>query len=318
MNKSDYKRAIDKIEPDAHLGQRISRNLAGKGQRNAFGRKRKVILSVSVSLVAAACAWVFVISDLGGGATPTPSNPPGQTAAEGSVFIPKIELPKKTNAAMDMVGLFIYQGRIYTQTSTRIPPEAAQAVLGEKVGRTMGNIDEWSSQEEYATELASSIGEQDIYSVKGYDSDFRLMTYQVADGQIWAEFYECLNGIAIASGADVLQKLQVIGNEQAVKWENFDSWNNDKKQYQEVPMNETLTKFFEALNTAKPIEAKKLMDQGIYDGEGQARKFLLFTLKDQSEVRLDLHQGGYVRYTPADVFFKLDDAAFTAMWEMLK
>ncbi|MCQ6563845.1 hypothetical protein [Paenibacillus mendelii] len=316
MNKSDYKRAFDTIEPDAHLGQRIAQNLAGTRQPNSFGRKRTVILSVSVSLVVAACAWMLVIADFGGGSTP--SVPPEQTVADGSVFIPKIELPKKTNAAMDMVGLFIYQGRIYTQTSSHISPEAAQAVLGEKVGRTKGNIDEWSSQKDYAKELASSIGEQDIFTVKGYDSNFRLMTYQVADGQIWTEFYECLNGISISSGADVLQKLNIIGNEQAVKWESFDSWNYDKKQYQQVPLNETLQKFLEALNAAKPIEAKQLIDQGIYSEEGQSRKFLLFTLKDQSEVRLDLHQGGYVRYAPADVFFKLDDAAFTAVWEMLK
>lgn len=319
MNKSDYKRAFDKIEPDIHFEERLARNLALQVQPKSFGLNRRTALTIVASVTAVVlCAVIFTFSGPGGSTNPIASEPPVQTVAEGSVLLPKIELPKKTNAMMDMIGLIVYQGRIYTQTSARIPPEAAKAVLGEKIGRTKGNINEWSSQKEYAKELASSIGEQDVYSVKGYDRDFRIMTYQVADGQIWTEFYECLNGITISSGADVLRKLKIMGNVQSVSWENFESWNGGKKQYQKLPLDATLDEFLQALDRAKPIESEKLQKQGIYDQGGQSRKFVLLKLKDQSEVRLDLHQGGYVRYVPAHAFFKLDNAAFDAMWETLK
>ncbi|WP_409346224.1 hypothetical protein [Paenibacillus sp. MBLB4367] len=318
MNKQDYKQAFGKIEPDALFGQRLAQKLAVRTQPKSYGPNRKVMLSIAVSLTVALFAGIFTFSDLGGGYSPVSMVPPAPTAADGSVLIPKIELPKKTNAMMDMIGLIVYQGRVYTQTSTHIPPEAAKAVLGEKIGRTKGNIDEWSSQKEYAKELASSIGKQDVYTVKGYDSDFRLMTYQVADGQIWAEFYECLNGIQIAKGADVLGKLKIIGNVQSASWENFESWNGDLKQFRKLPLSAEVQKFLEALNAAKPVEWETLYNQGIYDQGGQSRKFILFKLQDQSEVRLELHQGGYVRYGHAQVFFKLDDAAFAAMWGSLK
>jgi hypothetical protein len=317
MNKDDYKRAFGKMEPDVHFAQRLAQNLAEQGRSKSFVLNRRVILSVAVSLLVVVCVGAFVISGLGG-SSPIPSATHAPTVADGSVFIPKIELPKKTNAAMDMIGLIVYQGRIYTQTSTHIPPEAAAAVLGEKIGRTKGGIDEWSDQKKYAQELASSIGEQDVYKVKGYDSDFRIMTYQVADGQIWTEFYECLNGITISSGVDVLQKLKIMGSVQSASWENFESWNGGNNQFQKLPLDETLQEFLQALYAANPIEWEKLYKQGIYDQGERSRKFLLLKLKDQSEVRLDLHQDGYVRYAPANVFFKLDDAAFGAMWRIMK
>lgn len=319
MNKNDYKRAFGQMEPDPHFGQRLARKLAEQGQTKTFGLNRRVILSAAACLVVIACAGIFTFTNLGGESTPIASVPPVQTDADGSVFIPKIELPKnKTSEKMDMIGLIVYQGRIYTQTSARIPPEAAKAVLGEKIGRTKGNINEWSNQKEYAKELASSIGEQDVYSVKGYHTDFRIMTYQVADGQIWTEFYECLNGIKISSGGDVLQKLKIMGNVQTASWEDFESWNGGKKQVQKLPLGATLDDFLQALYAAKPIPFEKLYSQGIYDQRGQSNKFVYLKLKDQSEVRLDLHQGGYVRYVPANVFFKLDDVAFAAMWGILK
>lgn len=319
MNKNDYKRAFGKMEPDPLFGQRLARKLAEQGQTKTFGLNQRIILSAAACLVVIACAGIFTVTSLGGGSNPIASAPPVQADADGSVFIPKIELPKnKASEMMDMIGLIVYQGRIYTQTSTRIPPEAAKAVLGEKIGRTKGNINEWSSQKEYAKELASSIGEQDVYSVKGYGSDFRIMTYQVADGQIWTQFYECLNGIKISSGADVLQKIKIMENVQSASWEDFESWNSGKKQVQKLPLGATLDDFLQALHAAKPIQFEKLYNEGIYDQQGQSHKFLYLTLKDQSEVRLDLHQGGYVGYVPANVFFKLDDVAFAAMWGILK
>ena len=79
-----------------------------------------------------------------------------------------------------MIGLVVYQGNIYTQTGTQITPDIA--ARGDKLGRSKSGITEWSSSEDY-TELASTIGEMDIFTVKGYDADFRIMSYMEHDGK---------------------------------------------------------------------------------------------------------------------------------------
>ena len=317
MNKKDYKRVLKNIEPDAYFEQRLGQKLAEQGRPRPLVFHRRVMAPIAASLAVIACVGIFTFSNLRGG-SPITSNPPAQTVADGAVFIPKIKLTKNTNDVMKMIGLIVYQGRIYTQTSSSISPEAAKSMLGDKIGRTKGTIDEWSSQQDYAKELASSIGEQDVYTVKGYDQDFRIMTYRIAKGQVSAEFYECLNGIQVSSGADVFQKLKIMGNVESASWESYASWNGGNKVVQPVPVNTTVQEFLKALYTVKPIETQKLLDQGIYEQRENSSKFVYLKLKDQSEVRLDLHQGGYVRYTPADVFFKLDDKTFAAMWESLK
>lgn len=91
-------------------------------------------------------------------------------------------------------------------SSTTIDPEDGKKLLGEKLGTTKGNIDEWSKQEEYSKEFASTVGIQDVYTVKGYDKDFRIMTYlENDDGTSYPQFYDCLNGITVKN-LDLLNK----------------------------------------------------------------------------------------------------------------
>lgn len=221
MNKQAYKLAFDKMEPEAGMRERLEARVAQQrtiSARPAGGHRRSRTLAAAVagSVVIAASVGVFVYlqpKNSPDSLNPLPTAGVGGDRADGSVYLPKMELPKQSNAAMmDMIGLIVYQGRIYTQTSSRVAPEAAKDVLGEKIGRSIGNISEWSSQDEFAKEFASTIGEQDVYTVKGYDRDFRLMTYFVdEDGRVWSEFYECLNGIRLANGADLFQKLRIEG-----------------------------------------------------------------------------------------------------------
>ncbi|MBM7568491.1 hypothetical protein [Paenibacillus sacheonensis] len=241
--------------------------------------------------------------------------PAGSTSNGGGVVLPKIELPRQSNAAADMIGLFVYQGRIYTQTDTKLAAKDAKALLGEKVGRTIGSIDEWSSQDAYATELASSIGEADIYAVKGYDPAFRLMSYAEQDGEVWTELYECLNGFTVNSGADLFGRLRLEGNLQSAQWETFNSWNESKRHLQPVAQGDAFAAFLDALNEAKPVAFDILYKQGIYDNPDQ--KFISLTLKDGSVTRLRLFGNGYAKYAGAAVFFRVEDAAFQALWQAM-
>lgn len=214
-----------------------------------------------------------------------------------------------------MIGLVIYQGNIYTQAAIRIEAADAAALRGEKLGRTTSGIDEWSGKDAY-TEMASNIGETDIYAVKGYDSGFLVMSYTEADGQVFAELYEHTNGITVHSGADLIGKLNLDGRIASAQWESFDSWNNGKQQYLPLPEGAALNDFLSALNAAKPLSADSLMAQGIYDNED--RKLVYLELADKARVELTLFGKGLVRYGNAPVFFEVEPGAFQALWDNLK
>ncbi len=198
----------------------------------------------------------------------------------GSVTIPKMELPDmNSGAAMDMIGLVVYQGNIYTQTATRIEAADAAALRGSKLGQTTGGIDEWSGKDKYI-ELASTIGETDIYAVKGYDPDFRIMSYKEINGEVYAELYEHMNGITVGSGADLLGKLNLEGRIASAEWESFQSWNNGLQQYAPLANDGTLASFIADLLEAQPVDAQSLMKEHIYDDED--RKVIYLKLEDNT------------------------------------
>lgn len=315
MDRNDYKRVIGKLEPDAGFEARLAGKLQGRSTRR-WGR---------LAVFAAGCAVVVLCVGLlakqfGGSEAPGNNiaiDTPNRPSAEGSVWIPKIELPTQSAGKAQMIGLIVYKGKVYTQSGTQIAPAAAKRVVGDRIGRTKASINEWSKQDDYATELASSVGTMDVFTVRGYDSNFRIMTYEEHEGEIWAEYYECLNGIEIKSGADVFNALNLAGHLQSAQWEKFESWDNNKQAYNELQLNETLLTFVQALYEAKPLESAKLQEAGIFDNGEQTQKFLLLQLNDGSVTRLRLFKDGYVMYGFAHVFFKVEDAAFAKLWNLL-
>ncbi|MDM5328503.1 hypothetical protein [Neobacillus sp. CF12] len=152
-----------------------------------------------------------------------------------------------------MIGLIVFNGKIYTQTRTEIGAENAKAIIGEKLGTTKGTIDEWSKQEAYDEEFASTIGIADVFSAKGYDSNFRIMTYGERDGEPYAEFYENLNGITINSGKDVFGKLKTVGNVSSAEYRTFSDWDKSVENYHLIADMKILNDFVKELNKTKPF-----------------------------------------------------------------
>lgn len=314
--RTQYKKAVDTMSSSREMKQ----GLEGKMEQKR--RPRKMVYIAASVLVAAGIglAGPGVMKQLNGTASPNQvaQVDPGTPSAGNSagVVIPKIELSDKSSGAQaDMIGLVVYQGNIYTQAAIRIEAADAAALRGEKLGRTTSGIDEWSGKDAY-TELASNIGETDIYAVKGYDSGFLVMSYTEADGQVFAELYEHTNGITVNSGADLIGKLNLDGRIASAQWESFDSWNNGKQQYLPLPEDAALNGFLSALNAAKPLSADSLMAQGIYDNED--RKLVYLELADKARVELTLFGKGLVRYGNAPVFFEVEPGAFQALWDNLK
>lgn len=249
------------------------------------------------------------------------TQPPHQSTVDHQnegIAIPAITLPENSENA-DMIGLVVYNGRIYTQTSTSIDLEYAKQLKGEKLGTTKGNIDEWSSQSEYAKELASTIGVQDVFAVNGYNTDFRIMTYlEDAESNVYAEFYECLNGFTVYSGADIIGQLNMIGNIEAATYEIYSDWYYNTEKYNPISDIERVNTFVTELNEAKPYDREVVEKElGNFRNNDQYRHLTL-TLSDGTEVTLTIVREGYIRYGNAHIYFKLEDDTFQNVWALLE
>lgn len=237
---------------------------------------------------------------------------------QASVEIPAIEIPEDDPYALT-VSLIVYDNRIYTRAETEIGPEDGKKLLGEKLGTTKDSIDEWSGSEAYEQEFASTIGVADVYAVKGYDTNFRLMTYQLEDGKYQAYFYENLNGITVVNGEDVFGKLKMAGNTESAEYRLFSDWDYDHDNYHALNDPDALHTFLQSLNEAKPYSRmnnpEPMNEQTRNDKEFRE---LVIHLKDGSMVRLILIKGGYVYYGFLDVYFQMNEDEFTAFWKLLE
>jgi hypothetical protein len=318
--RTKYKKAVDTMTTDETMKKRMENRLQELQQERKRPRRTvyiaaSIILAVGIGVTASS----FWKQGNGAGvprnevAQLTPNTP--ATNSSDSVVIPKLELPDQNSGVKaSMVPLVVYQGNVYTQAATRIDAADAATLRGDKLGRTTGGIDELSGTDKY-TELASNIGEMDIYAVKGYDSDFRIMSYTEIDGQVYAELFEHTNGITVNSGADLLGKLNLQGRIASAEWQSFESWNNGLQQYEPLANDTSLAGFLAALQDAKPLAAEPLIDQGIYDDEN--RKVLYLKLEDNTQVELTLFGKGLVRYGNDLVFFEVESGAFEMLWKSM-
>ncbi|KKO52870.1 hypothetical protein [Paenibacillus sp. DMB20] len=325
MNPKEYKTLLDRMEPDEGLEQRLAKHVREHKQEPIrVKRNRPAFIAAGLTAVMGlgvvlSLTWNETNRPVVTSAVRPQADGPAPAVKEdpNAVTIPEMKLPETSGAQADMIGLIVYQGKIYTQTGTKITPETAKQLLGEKLGRSTAGIDEWSEASDYK-ELASTIGEMDVYSVKGYDKEFRIMSYLELDGQIYAEVYEHLNGITVAKGEDLVGKLNLKGRVVSAKWQDFDAWNMGGDKFHSLGPDSVLEQFINALYEAKPVEEGGLYEAGIYQSEGSNQKFLHLTLEDGTEVELRLFkEGNYVIYGFAPVFLQLEPEAFSALWERM-
>ncbi|WP_422124499.1 hypothetical protein DHX103_06685 [Planococcus sp. X10-3] len=314
---NNIKQEINKIEIPEELSDRSKTGISQAKKEMHKGRKRfnGKFIGVAAALFLSIGAFVLFNNFSSNGTS-------GHSEAlivneDGSVEIPALQLPEDTSNA-DMIGLIVYNGKVYTQTRTEIDAEDAKALLGEKLGTTTGTIDEWSTQEAYDDEFASTIGVTDVYSVNGYDKDFRIMAYHEQDGGQYAEFYENLDGITISSGEDVFGKLNMFGNVSTAEWRTFTDWNNDIENYKPISDMAVLNAFLEELNKAKPLAREQNSDPiGDFRNDEVYRE-LIIHLDDGSRVSLTLLKDGYIYYGFMAVYFEMDEGVFSTMWEQLQ
>jgi hypothetical protein len=279
-----------------------------------IGRKRHNVLGIVVaaSLLVSIGAFSLFKNGFAPKDTTNNQNTPIVTNSDG-VKIPPIQLPKG-NSNADMADLIVYNGKSYTEAPTDIDAAKAKAILGEKLGTTKENIQERSDVKAPNEEFASTIGKKDVYSVKGYDKNFRIMTYVERDGKPYAKFYENDNGITVKSGEDVFGKLKIAGNVSSAEYRTFSDWDKTIGDYHPISDLKVFNVFVEELNNTKPF----LLSNPIYKSRNSENfREVTVHLNDGTNVRLTLLKDGYI-YHGFNVLFKMNNDLFSKMWSQLQ
>ncbi|WP_342429675.1 hypothetical protein [Neobacillus sp. FSL H8-0543] len=304
----NIKQEISKIEIPKELSKRSKLGVA-KAKAEIPTKKRNWIIGIALAaslLIAFGSYTVYKNS--------SQNNNTFSVTKDGGIQIPALILPKDTSA-MSMIGLIVFNGKIYTQTATEIDEERAKDLLGEKLGTTKSTIDEWSTQDAYAVEFASTVGELDVYTVRGYSKDYRIITYSEQDGH--SEIFEALNGITVYSGQDIFEKLHLSGNIVHAQYRYFSDWDNSVENYYPIKDKELLNSFIEALNETVPHPYERVeAELGDFRNDENYRELSLH-LKDGTKVNLVVLKDGYIRYGYLDVYFKMENETFSKIWQLL-
>lgn len=255
---------------------------------------------------AAACLCIAVISCIG-----VSNLYKSENQADAGISIPAVEIPGTAGSAeTDMIGLVVYNGNVYTQSESYYGSDALATdhLTGKYLGYATGSIDEFSTDENYEEEFASTI-EGKVFEVKGYDADFRIcIRNEIEDEngkkQLSIDYLEHLNGIKIKNGSELFeQRLHLSNRADAVKWQNHEDWDNAVGNLHNAQIDNKLwTEFINQINKGEFVDTRNSEnDKSIYDTQKQSH--LVLTMDDGTVIRLRLLEGGYVGYEPLGRYF---------------
>ena len=139
--------------------------------------------------------------------------------------------------------------------------------------------------------------------LKGYENSFRIMSYSKVNDKEYAQFFDCLNGITIKSGKDILGKLNLVDNIESAKFISFDDWNNGINNYINFNDLNILNEALKELSGAIPYNYEAVEND--IDSSKNNDEFREFTLKlkDGSELKFTVFKKGYVSYGYSNVYF---------------
>ncbi len=213
-----------------------------------------------------------------------------------SVYTDRVQLPQDSqHFADDMIPALVYKGSVYTGSGDFYPYDSALGELvGEYVGEAKGTLDEWSTQDDWAEEFASSV-KGSVYTVNGYSQDFRLVVCFESGGVQLLHLLDNYDGIGLNTGADIFEsRLHINGNIESVTYKPHADWDAEtgvERELTEVT-EEDFSKFLNelCLSPFERIEYDK--NPGFYSTETQGHLYL--HMKDGTVNELRLIEGGYV------------------------
>lgn len=297
MNAYDLFRAVGEVGGD----------LVEEAAAEAKKRRRAPIYAAAL---AACAALMLLLARPWAQETPAVTSAPAVEEQPGAQETPAVATAP---VAMDMVAFVIYGGRMY-ECSQVLEGDAAEELMGEYLFTSPGYIDEWSSPEEYTDGTGSVAG--DVYTVKGYDSAFRLCI--PIDGGALLELYDTLDGITLRTGEDLYgERLHLRENWREAEYQTHDDWNSNEDTFRTPELTEEeIAAFIDALYAGEFEYWGAGSETGDIYSLGLEQKHLYFRLADGSSVELRLFENGLVKYTPLPdrVLVDASGAAFDAVW----
>lgn len=281
--KHKLQQQLNKIDIPEQLHERSKK---GVSQAKTFKKKRRPFISVGIAAVLFLTIVAFAFLKI-----------EDEQANR--------DIPVTPISTADMIGLIVYNGNTYTQTDSSINFAAATALIGEKLGTTKATIDEWSDEAAYDEEFASTIGVVDVYEMKGYDTSFRIITYNEAAAS--AEIYEYIDEVT-----NVFTQLRITRRIESAKWRTYNDWNYSKDNYEGVADMDVLNTFVQQLETLTPIAR----EENVHYTDDNYRELTL-TLADKTIVRLRVVKDGYVFYG-YNTYYEVEKDVMAALWEQLQ
>ncbi len=256
------------------------------------------------------------------------------------IYVPKQQLGKiDPNIQACRIATLVYKGRVYTVAGTEISLEEGKALMDKKIGVTwdlIGEIRDNGTSAGYVDlenlKDFASFGEgEEVYTVKGYDEEFRLITHTKNEYGEFVNLWECLNDFILADGSDVFGKMNIKDKLESVTWETFNNWNYGNINEKEVVIDNVVINFIEAMYNGVPYSLeneelrKKLFDkesnyssgEEYFQANEERQKFLFLKIKDGTKVEIRLFKDGYIYYSGLNFAFKIDDETFNNMWNKL-
>lgn len=261
------------------------------------------------------------------------------------IYVPKEKIAKMDSTVMySRVPILVYKNKVYYTDmgmQEKISIEDGKALMDKKIGVTWDLCSEIQDDGttagyidlEGVKDFAMLGMQSEVYTVKGYNEDFRLITYSKDEYGEFIYIWECLNDFILTDGSDVFGKMNIKNNVESITWETFNSWNYGRKEEKTVLIDDTLDNFINALYASVPysLEDKELRENlfdkesnyddmnGYNESNEENQRFLYLKLKDGTKITLRLFKSGYVSYntTGFNYTLKLDEEAFNSMWNKL-
>jgi hypothetical protein len=256
------------------------------------------------------------------------------------IYVPKQQLPEiDPNIQASRVATLVYKGRVYTIAGTEISLEEGKALMDKNIGTTWSMMKETRDDGtvtgyidlESLRDFASSGEGEEVYTVKDYDENFRLITHTKNEYGEFISLWECLNDFNLLDGSDVLGKMNIKGNLESITWETFNNWNYGNINEKEVTIDDTVNNFIDAMYKGTPYSLeneelrKSLFDkesnyssgEEYFEANEERQKFIFLKMKDGTKVEIRLFKEGYIYYSGLNFAFKIDEESFNNMWNKL-
>lgn len=356
--KDSYKKDNEKIKPRKEvllsLSDKVKNNKASK-----VTRKSKFSYKLTSSIVAALLILSVIIfakekigfknilanNDLNNiGENQNKENKiddniNGDSIKDG-IYVPKQQLGIiDPNVQACRIATLVYKGRIYTTQSVEFPLEIGKELIDKKIGVTwdlMSEIQDNGTSAGYidleALKDFASISEGDeVYTAKGYDESFRLITYTKNEYGEYVNLWECLNDFILADGSYVFGMMNIRENLGSATWKSFNNWNNGIIEEKEITIDDTVNSFIDSMYKGTPysLEDESLRNE-LFDKESnysseedyadineESQKFIFLKMKDGTKAEIRLFKSGYIYYSGLNFAFKLDEESFNNMWNKL-